>query len=231
MADLLPLNPDELLTTTRAVRKRLDLTRPWTGRWSRSASRSPCRRRRAPTGRRGSGSWWTIRTRSGAGRDLPERVRPYSRPRRRPAEGDTRAQRKEAVNASALHLRDHYHEVPVLLVAFQLGLRTSCRRIPPGLVGIGDPGRVELHARPAGPGHGLGLDDDDLSQGGRGRRRARRAAGVHAHRDVPRRLHGRHGLQARAPAGPRRRHPLEPAGRGRRAGWHGRASRTTGHRL
>ena len=28
MADLLPLNPDELLTTTRAVRKRLDLTRP-----------------------------------------------------------------------------------------------------------------------------------------------------------------------------------------------------------
>ena len=28
MAELLPLNPDELLTTTRAVRKRLDLTRP-----------------------------------------------------------------------------------------------------------------------------------------------------------------------------------------------------------
>jgi nitroreductase len=37
-------------------------------------------------------------------------------------EDDTRAQRKEAVNASAKHLRDHYHEVPVLLVAFQLGL-------------------------------------------------------------------------------------------------------------
>ena len=28
MTDLLPLNPDELLTTTRAVRKRLDLDRP-----------------------------------------------------------------------------------------------------------------------------------------------------------------------------------------------------------
>jgi len=28
MADLLPLNPDELLSTTRAVRKRLDLDRP-----------------------------------------------------------------------------------------------------------------------------------------------------------------------------------------------------------
>ena len=28
MAELLHLNPDELLTTTRAVRKRLDLTRP-----------------------------------------------------------------------------------------------------------------------------------------------------------------------------------------------------------
>ena len=32
MAALLPLNPDELLTTTRAVRKRLDLTRP-VDRW------------------------------------------------------------------------------------------------------------------------------------------------------------------------------------------------------
>ena len=28
MAELLPLDPDQLLTTTRAVRKRLDLTRP-----------------------------------------------------------------------------------------------------------------------------------------------------------------------------------------------------------
>ena len=28
MTDLLPLSPDELLTTTRAVRKRLDLERP-----------------------------------------------------------------------------------------------------------------------------------------------------------------------------------------------------------
>ena len=28
MADLLPLDPDQLLTTTRAVRKRLDLARP-----------------------------------------------------------------------------------------------------------------------------------------------------------------------------------------------------------
>ena len=28
MTDLLPLNPDELLSTTRAVRKRLDLDRP-----------------------------------------------------------------------------------------------------------------------------------------------------------------------------------------------------------
>ena len=37
------------------------------------------------------------------------------------AEGDTRAERKDAVNASAVHLRDHLHEVPVLLVVYQEG--------------------------------------------------------------------------------------------------------------
>ena len=36
-------------------------------------------------------------------------------------ETDTRAQRKTAVNESAKYLRDHLHEVPVMLLAYQLG--------------------------------------------------------------------------------------------------------------
>jgi len=36
-------------------------------------------------------------------------------------EGDTRADRRSAVTASSVHLRDHLHEVPVLLVVFQEG--------------------------------------------------------------------------------------------------------------
>ena len=50
-------DPDELLTTTRTVRKRLDLTSRCRSSWSASAWRSRCRRRRGPTGRAGSGSW------------------------------------------------------------------------------------------------------------------------------------------------------------------------------
>jgi nitroreductase len=36
-------------------------------------------------------------------------------------EGDIRAQRRDFVSASAVYLRQHYHEVPVLLVAYQEG--------------------------------------------------------------------------------------------------------------
>ena len=36
-------------------------------------------------------------------------------------EGDIRAERRDFVSASAKYLRDHYHEVPVLLLPFQEG--------------------------------------------------------------------------------------------------------------
>ena len=37
------------------------------------------------------------------------------------AEGDTRAERRAAVTSSSIHLRDHLHEVPVLMVVYQEG--------------------------------------------------------------------------------------------------------------
>ena len=55
MPATLNLTPDELLTTTRAVRKRLDFDRPVPVELSGSASRWRRRRRRGRTSRAGTG--------------------------------------------------------------------------------------------------------------------------------------------------------------------------------
>src|SRR4249920_2809612 len=124
MADLLPLTPDELLTTTRAVRKRLDL--------SRSVERSVVEEcigiaMQAPSGSNRQTWQWVLVDDPAKKEQLAEIYREvfdgYSTatPASSYAEGDTRAERKEAINTSARHLRDHYHEVPVLMVAYQAG--------------------------------------------------------------------------------------------------------------
>ena len=117
MADLLPLNPDELLTTTRAVRKRLDLTRP--------VERSVVERcieiaMQAPSGSNRQ-TWQFVLVDDPAVKqqlaDLYGSVFDSfssSTPAATFDETDTRAQRKAHVNASAQHLRDHLHEVPVM---------------------------------------------------------------------------------------------------------------------
>ena len=43
-------------------------------------------------------------------------------------EGDTRAERRDAVTASSVHLRDHLHEVPVLLVSTRRAASRRCLR-------------------------------------------------------------------------------------------------------
>jgi nitroreductase len=124
MADLLPLNPDELLTTTRAVRKRLDLSRP--------VERSVVEEcieiaMQAPSGSNRQTWQWVLVDDPAKKQQLAEIYRGVfdsyatATPASSYAEGDTRAERKEAINASARHLRDHYHEVPILMVAYQAG--------------------------------------------------------------------------------------------------------------
>ncbi|MBB6550918.1 hypothetical protein [Nonomuraea rubra] len=59
----LDLTPDELLSTTRAVRKRLDLTRPVPGRLPHartcSVNRANCQHGRAPVaGTAAPAPWW-----------------------------------------------------------------------------------------------------------------------------------------------------------------------------
>ena len=70
MTDLLPLNPDELLTTTRSVRKRLDLERPVPIEVVREALEVAIQ---APTGSNAQGWHWIVITDA----DLKRQVADY----------------------------------------------------------------------------------------------------------------------------------------------------------
>lgn len=122
------LSPDELLTTTRAVRKRLDLTRPVPRELLLECVEVALQ---APTGSNRQG-WHFVfvedpETKAGLA-DLYRRgYDPYAAgPRPQWETGDPRAERMDAVQSSSRHLRDHFHEVPVLLVPVQEG------RLPEG---------------------------------------------------------------------------------------------------
>jgi nitroreductase len=113
---LLPLGVDEVLQTTRAVRKRLDLARP-----VERAVLEECLAiaQQAPTGSNSQGWGFVVITDAAKRRALADIYRkgwePYSRARSRPpAHGDTGAQ--ERVRDSATYLAEHMHEVPVLVV-------------------------------------------------------------------------------------------------------------------
>ncbi len=126
MTELLPLTLDELLTTTRAVRKRLDL--------DRSVSRElivECLEiaMQAPSGSNRQAWHWVLVDEPAKKRaiaDLYGEV--FDNYMKAPASaaytaGDTRAERSPMIADSARFLRDHFHEVPVLLLAYQEGRR------------------------------------------------------------------------------------------------------------
>ena len=116
------LTPDELLTTTRAVRKRLDLSRPVERDLIEECIAIGLQ---APSGsNRQAWQWVPVDAPETKARlaDLYREVFDSYEPRSAGyVEGDTRADRRSAVTASSVHLRDHLHEVPVLLVVFQEG--------------------------------------------------------------------------------------------------------------
>ena len=111
MTDLLPLNPDELLTTTRSVRKRLDLERPVPIEVVREALEVAIQ---APTGSNAQGWHWIVITDA----DLKRQVADYYAR----SFADYSAQRTVStdtarrVAASAQYLADVMGEVPVLIV-------------------------------------------------------------------------------------------------------------------
>lgn len=114
----LDLTPDELLSTTRAVRKRLDLERPVEREVVEECMELALQ---APTGSNRQGWHFVFVTDPGKKKGLAELYAagfdPYINMQGPQYEqGDTRAQRAEFVRGSAKYLRDHFHEVPVLLI-------------------------------------------------------------------------------------------------------------------
>jgi nitroreductase len=119
----LPLTPDELLTTTRVVRKRLDFTRPVERGLIEECLALAVQ---APTGSNRQEWHWVFVTEPHTKRALADLYRREDASYRRlptPDLGpsDTRAKRAGAVQSSAGFLREHLHEAPILLVPCHLG--------------------------------------------------------------------------------------------------------------
>ncbi len=124
----LELSADELLSTTRSVRKRLDLERP--------VERSVIEECldlaiQAPTGSNAQGWHWVVVTDPDLKAQIAEHYAagfdPYFAGTGASYDGsDPRGQRQAAVSASAKYLRDHFHEVPAMLIPCQWG------RVPEG---------------------------------------------------------------------------------------------------
>jgi nitroreductase len=118
----LPLSPDELLTTTRAVRKRLDLERPVPMELIRECLDSAVQ---APTGSNAQGWHWIVITdpelRAGIAQIYREVALNYMSKRTPPEEtyaGDPdRIAVQERIGDSSMFLIEHMQDVPALLLA------------------------------------------------------------------------------------------------------------------
>lgn len=116
---MIDLTSDELLTTTRAVRRRLDLTRPVAHELLEECLQIAVQ---APTG--GNRQRWSFVVVSDPDRkaglaELYRRGFDFYRTDGldgRGRRGATPTPEQERVLRSALHLRDHMHDVPILLV-------------------------------------------------------------------------------------------------------------------
>jgi nitroreductase len=132
----LDLSADELLSTTRSVRKRLDLERP--------VERSVIEECldlavQAPTGSNAQGWHWVVVTDDDLKAQIAEHYAagfdPYFASAGASYDADDpRGQRQAAVSSSARYLRDHFHEVPAMLIPCQWG------RIPEGAPSIAHAG-------------------------------------------------------------------------------------------
>jgi nitroreductase len=118
----LPLSPDELLTTTRSVRKRLDLDRPVPIELVRECLEVAVQ---APTGSNQQGWHWLVVTDAGLRARIGEYYKQsYDRYRNSPSYGgraanhsDERQAVQARVSTSAEYLADRMGDVPVLVLA------------------------------------------------------------------------------------------------------------------
>jgi nitroreductase len=114
----LNLSVDEVLTTTRSVRKRLDFDKPVSRELLMECLDLALQ---APTGSNSQGWQWVFvedaEKKKAIGEVYLANARGYlSSPGAQYAEGDTRGERMGAVRDSAIYLAEHMHEAPVLLI-------------------------------------------------------------------------------------------------------------------
>lgn len=114
----LNLSVDELLTTTRSVRKRLDFDKP-VGRDVLMECLELALQ--APTGSNAQGWQWIFVEDAEKKKAIADvylkNARPYlSAPKPDYGQGDTRGERMGKVVDSAMYLAEHMHEAPVLLI-------------------------------------------------------------------------------------------------------------------
>ena len=190
------LPPDELLTTTRSVRKRLDLTRPVPLELVKESLEVALQ---APTGGNSQGWHWMVVTdldlRAGLGDYYRRSFEAYRDGARRAAAAYDDADRRATqarVGSSAQYLADHMGEVPVLVLAcIEAGADLPAEN-QAGLWGSLLPAAWSYQARRPCPRPRHGVDDTAPALRARGRRAARHPAARAAGRAPPDGvLHGR----------------------------------------
>ena len=125
MADLLPLNPDELLSTTRAVRKRLDLDRLVPLEVVREALQLALQ---APSGGNRQGWHWIVLTDEEPKKRIAELYARSHRAVYRAPDAPLDPARARIL-ASSDYLRDNMHRVPVLIIG---AITVDEGELPPG---------------------------------------------------------------------------------------------------
>ncbi|WP_405181690.1 nitroreductase family protein [Nocardia sp. NBC_01377] len=112
----LNLSADEVLSTTRSVRKRLDLERPVPREVLLECLELALQ---APTGSNSQGWQWVFVEDAAQKKALADIYRTSATPylaAPKPEFGDERDERRPRVHDSAKYLVDHLHEVPVMLI-------------------------------------------------------------------------------------------------------------------
>ena len=121
----LNLSADEVLTTTRSVRKRLDFDKPVPREVLMECLDLALQ---APTGSNNQGWQWVFVEDPAKKRALAEIYRTNATPylsMEKPKTGDMRDEQRPRVEDSARYLNDHLHEVPVLLIPVLEGKPTD----------------------------------------------------------------------------------------------------------
>jgi nitroreductase len=112
----LNLSVDDVLTTTRSVRKRLDLDKPVPREVLLECLELALQ---APTGSNAQGWQWVFVEDADKKKALADIYRTNATPylhQPKPAYGDARDEQRPRVSDSAKYLNEHLHEVPAMLI-------------------------------------------------------------------------------------------------------------------